>query len=47
VFTTGGTYPWSFATQIFYIGRPSRCDNRKTIEVMTSTLGLVASLSAV
>jgi hypothetical protein len=43
---TGGKYPWSFATQIFYIGKPSHCDNRKTVKVMISTLGSVASLLA-
>ena len=32
VFTTSGTYPWSFVTQIFHNGQPS-----KTFEVMTST----------
>jgi len=46
VFTTGGTYPWSFATHIFHIGKPNHCDNRKAVEVMTSTLGSVASLLA-
>jgi hypothetical protein len=49
VFTTNGTYPWSFVTQIFHNGQPS---HRKTFEVMTSTylrgsLGSVASLLAV
>ena len=24
VFTTSGTYPWSFVTQIFHNGQPSR-----------------------
>ena len=37
VFTTSGTYPWSFATQIFHNGQPSRGGDRKTFEVMTST----------
>jgi hypothetical protein len=37
VFTTSGTYPWSFVTQIFHNGRPSRGGDRKTFEVMTST----------
>ena len=23
MFTTSGTYPWSFVTQIFHIGQPS------------------------
>ena len=32
VFTTSGTYPWSFVTQIFHNGQTS-----KTFEVMTST----------
>jgi hypothetical protein len=38
VFTTSGTYPWSFVTQIFHSGQPSRGSNRKIFEVMTSTL---------
>jgi hypothetical protein len=33
----GAAYP-------FHIGKPSHCDNRKAVEVMTSTLGSVASL---
>jgi len=37
VFTTSGTYPWSFATQIFYNDHPSRGGDRKAFEVMTST----------
>ena len=37
VFTTSGTYPWSFVTQIFHNGQPSRGDDRKAFEVMTST----------
>ena len=37
VFTTSGTYPWSFATQIFHNGQPSHGGDRKTFEVMTST----------
>jgi hypothetical protein len=43
---TGGKYPWSFAKQLFHIDKPSHCDNRKTVKVMTSTLGSVASLLA-
>jgi hypothetical protein len=51
VFTTSGTYPWSFVTQIFHNGQPSRGGNRKTFEVITSTylrgtLGSIASLLA-
>ena len=34
---TSGTYPWSFVTQIFHNGQPSRDGDRKTFEVMTST----------
>ena len=34
VFTTSGTYPWSFVTQIFRSGQPSHSDDRKTFEVM-------------
>ena len=37
VFTTSGTYPWSFVTQIFHSGQPSHDGDRKTFEVMTST----------
>jgi hypothetical protein len=51
VFTTSGTYPWSFVTQIFHNGQPSHGGDRKIFEVMTSTLpkgtiGSVASLLA-
>jgi hypothetical protein len=38
VFTTSGTYPWSFVTQIFHNGQPSHGGDRKIFEVMTSTL---------
>jgi hypothetical protein len=37
VFTTSGTYPFSFVTQIFHSVQPSRGGDRKTCEVMTST----------
>jgi hypothetical protein len=51
VFTTSGTYPWSFVTHIFHSGLPSHGDDRKIFEVMTSplpkgTLGSVASVLA-
>jgi hypothetical protein len=52
VFTTSGTYPWSYVTlQVFHKCQPSHGDDRKTFEVMTSTslrgtLGSVASLFA-
>jgi hypothetical protein len=38
VFTTSGTYPWSFVTQIFHNVQPIHGGNRKILEVMTSTL---------
>jgi hypothetical protein len=49
VFTTSGTYPWSFVTQIFHNGQPSHGGDSKIFEVMSSTLpkgtlGSVASL---
>ena len=37
VFTTSGTYPWSFVTQIFHSGQPSHGGDCQTFEVMTST----------
>jgi hypothetical protein len=51
VFTTSGTYPWSFVTQIFHNGQPSLSGDRKIFEVMISTLpkgtlGSVTSLLA-
>ena len=51
MFTTSGTYPWSFVTQIFHNGQSSHGGDRKIFEVMTSTLskgtlGSVASLLA-
>ena len=50
MFTTSGTYPWSFQV-IFHNGQPSHGGDRKIFEVMTSTLpkgtlGSVASLLA-
>jgi hypothetical protein len=40
VFTTSGTHPWSFVTQIlvFHNGQPSRGGDHKTFQVMTTTL---------
>ena len=38
MFTLSGTYPWSFVTQIFHSGQPSHGGDRKSFEVMTSTL---------
>jgi len=51
VFTTSGTFSWLFMTQIFHNGQPSRGGDRKTFELMTSTLPIatlrsVASLLA-
>jgi hypothetical protein len=40
VFTTSGTYPWSFVTQIFQNGQPSHGGGRKIFEVMTSIEGV-------
>ena len=37
VFTTGGTYPWSFVTQIFHSGQPSGGGDSKAFEVITTT----------
>jgi len=38
VFTTSGTYLWSFVTQIFHNGQPSHGGDHKFYEVMTSIL---------
>ena len=51
VFTTSGTYPWSFITQIFHSSQPSHGGDRKIFKVMTAiwprrTSGSVASLLA-
>jgi hypothetical protein len=51
VFTTSGTYPWSFVSQIFHSDQRSHGGDRKIFEGMTSTLskgtlGSVASLLA-
>ena len=51
MFTTSGTYPWSFVTQKFQNGQPSHGGGRKIFEMMTSilptgTIGSVASLLA-
>jgi len=35
VFTTSGTYQWSFVTQIFHSGQPSHGGDRKAFKVMT------------
>jgi len=37
VFTTSGTYLWSFVTQIFHSSQPSLDGDRTIFEVMTST----------
>jgi hypothetical protein len=34
VFTTNGTYPWSFVTQIFHNGQSSHGGDRTTFEVI-------------
>jgi hypothetical protein len=42
---TSGTYPWSFVTQIFHNGQPSRGSDSKTLEVMTSITSFVTRLA--
>ena len=37
VFTTSGTYPWSFVTQMLRNDQPGHDGDRKTVEVFTST----------
>jgi hypothetical protein len=37
VFTTSGTYLWSFVTQLFHNGQPSHDGDHTIFEVMTST----------
>jgi len=37
VFSTSGTYSWTFVTQIFLNGHSSHGGDRKTFEVITST----------
>jgi hypothetical protein len=37
VYTTSGTYPWLFVTQVFHNDQPSHGGDRKTFEMMTST----------
>jgi hypothetical protein len=37
MFTTNGTYPWSFVTQIYHSGQSSHGGDRKILEMMTST----------
>jgi hypothetical protein len=37
VFTTSGTHPWSFVTQIFHNYQPNHGGDSKTFEVMTAT----------
>jgi hypothetical protein len=49
VFTTSGTYPWSFVTQILHSGQPSHGGDRTIFMTSTlpkGTLGSVASLLA-
>jgi hypothetical protein len=47
VFTTSGTYPWSFVTQIFHNGQQSHGGDRKIFEVTTLTLpkGILGSVA--
>ena len=34
LFTTSGTYPWSFVTNIFHNGQPKHGGDRKAVEEM-------------
>jgi hypothetical protein len=36
MFTTSGTFPWSFVIQMFHSGQPSHGGDRKTFAVMNS-----------
>ena len=40
-FTTGGTYQWSFVTQMFRSGLPSHGGDSKSFELMTQYLSRV------
>jgi hypothetical protein len=42
VFTTSGTYPWSFVTHIFHNGQPSHRSDREIFEVMTLILPVLS-----
>jgi hypothetical protein len=41
VFTTSGTYPWSFVTQIFHNHQPGRGGESKAFEVMTFLFSII------
>ena len=45
MFTTSGTYPWSFVTQIFHNGQPSHGGDRKIFELMTSIILVTSKFS--
>jgi len=39
VFTTSGTYPWSFVTHIFHSGQPSHGGDRKNYLANSANTG--------
>ena len=41
VFTTSGTYPWSFVTHIFHNHQPGRGGDSKTFEVMMFLFSII------
>jgi len=47
VFTTSGTYSWSFVTQLFHSGQPSHGGDRDDFNLTRGTLGSVVSLLAI
>jgi len=47
VFTTIGTYPWSFVTKIFHNGQLSHGVDRKTFEVMGMKLFILKLIMAI
>ena len=42
VFTTSGTYPWLFVTQIFHNGQPRDGDRKKTVKIKISVFRVLA-----
>jgi len=42
VFTTSGTYPWSFLTLIFHNGQPSHGGDRKTFEMIPDLIKMIS-----
>ena len=42
MFTTSGTYPWLFVTQIFHNGQPRDGDRKKTVKIKISVFRVLA-----